>query len=143
MPVYEYRCAACRKKSSVWVRSASASVSPACPHCQGTQLTRLFSTFAVRRGGSRNADEMGDGGMDDMGGMSDMPGADMAGIDEGDPRAMARMMRRMSAESSEPMDDETSSMLSRMESGEMPDDVMGGDDAGDGMDAGPGMGDED
>ena len=140
MPVYEYRCAACRKKTSLFVRSSSQSAYPVCSHCGAAQLTRLFSTFAVRRGASRNASEAGDGDMGDMDGMAE---SDMAGLDEGDPRAMARMMRRMSAESGEPMDDETTSMISRMESGEMPDDPMDGGDGAGGMGPGPGMGDED
>jgi hypothetical protein len=52
--------------------------------------------------------------------------------DETDPRAMAQWARRMSEEMGEDMGPEFDEMVSRMESGESPEDVMaGGDDLGD------------
>ncbi|MCH8283908.1 MAG: zinc ribbon domain-containing protein, partial [Chloroflexi bacterium] len=48
MPVYEYRCPQCRRKSAVFVRGFGGADAPACEHCGGQGLTRLFSTFAVR-----------------------------------------------------------------------------------------------
>ena len=77
MPIYEYRCGACGKKSSALLPSYS-SPDPACPHCGKTELERLVSTFATTRsgddfggdddyGGGGGNDDMGDGG-DDFGG---------------------------------------------------------------------------
>jgi len=115
MPIYEYRCAACRRRTSVFVRSASSPVSAACEHCGGRRLTRLMSRFAVRR--KRSAD------LDDP--------SSIDGIDENDPRSVARWARRMGDEMGEDMGPEFDEMVSRMEAGESPDDVMGEDGLGD------------
>ena len=74
MPIYEYRCSACGKKSSALLPSYS-SADPACPHCGKPELKRLVSTFATTRSG----DDGGDfGGMDDM----DAGGDDFGGGDD-------------------------------------------------------------
>lgn len=46
MPIYEYRCNACRRKVSVYLRDFSAVAK--CPSCGSEDLVRLFSSFAVR-----------------------------------------------------------------------------------------------
>lgn len=74
MPIYEYRCAACGKRSSSLLPSYS-SPDPACPHCGKSELKRLVSTFATVRsadGDDFGGDDFGehehDGGDDDFGG---------------------------------------------------------------------------
>jgi putative FmdB family regulatory protein len=76
MPIYEYRCEACGRRSSTLLASWSAP-DPACPHCGKAALQRLVSTFATVRseeigfdsGGGDDFDEGGfDGGDDDFGG---------------------------------------------------------------------------
>ena len=47
MPIYEYRCNSCRRKSSRFLRTFSDTPSPVCDHCGHTELTRVMSTFAV------------------------------------------------------------------------------------------------
>ena len=129
MPIYEYRCADCRRKVSVFFRSFNAVTDPVCPRCGGTQLTRLMSRVAVHRGGGGSDEDLGG---DDFGGMLD-------GIDENDPRSLARAMRRMSDEMGEPIEPEMEEALGRLESGEDPESVMaemdeqmGGSDMGSG-----------
>lgn len=46
MPIYEFVCRACNKRSSFFIRSMNQSFSPVCPACGGTDLTRAISTFA-------------------------------------------------------------------------------------------------
>ena len=123
MPIYEYRCADCRRKVSVFFRSFNAVTDPVCPRCGGTRLTRLMSRVAVHRGGGGDGDD--DFGGDEFGGMLD-------GLDENDPRALARAMRRMSDEMGEPIEPEMAEALGRLEAGEDPDSVMAGlDEQGD------------
>jgi putative FmdB family regulatory protein len=77
MPIYEYRCSACGRKSSALLPSYS-SPDPACPHCGKADLKRLVSTFAT----ARSSDDAGDdfGGDDDFG---DGEGEDSGGDDFG------------------------------------------------------------
>ena len=83
MPIYEYRCADCRKKVSVFFRSYAAVSDPKCPLCGGTNLERLFSRVVVRRGGGSPSASGSMGGMDDFSGMGIDPG--VLGMGMGDP----------------------------------------------------------
>ena len=49
MPIYEYKCGACGHQ---FEHLARAGVTPACPKCQGQDLEKLLSVFAVNTGGS-------------------------------------------------------------------------------------------
>jgi putative FmdB family regulatory protein len=70
MPIYEYRCEACGKRSTSLLQSYT-SPDPACPHCGKPALRRLVSTFATVR--SSDGDDGGDSdfGGDDLGGGDD------------------------------------------------------------------------
>jgi putative FmdB family regulatory protein len=50
MPIYEYRCSDCRRRSSVFVRSMSATVEPACEHCGSRAMERLISRVVLPKG---------------------------------------------------------------------------------------------
>ena len=113
MPIYEYRCPACRKRTSVFVRSMSAPETAACEHCGSAGATRVFSRVAVLKG-------------DDAAGFDE---SSLGDIDESDPRSVAKWVRKMSRDMGEPLDADMQSELERMEAGEMPDD--GGDDSTD------------
>ncbi len=88
MPIYEYRCAACGKRSSSLLPSY-ASPDPACPHCGKSELKRLVSTFATVRSGDGGDDFGGDDDFDSgdtgHGHDDDMGGDDFGGgFDGGD-----------------------------------------------------------
>ena len=112
MPVYEYRCDACQRKVSIYVRDFSAS--PRCPSCGGGGLARLFSTFAIR-GGYKDIyeDILGDGRL-------------VGGLMQDDPRALAEWNRRMSREMEGQPAPEYEEMLDRLDHGEMPEEFMEG-----------------
>jgi putative FmdB family regulatory protein len=110
VPIYEFRCKACRRRSSVFVRSATAAVAPPnCEHCGSKKTERIFSRVAVHRG------------------LDGMEGAEsgLGDVDESDPRSVARWVRKMSQDMGEPLDADQQSELERMESGEMSDDDAG------------------
>ena len=67
VPIYEYRCEECGKRSTALLSSYS-SADPACPHCGKHSLRRLVSTFATVSSGES---EGGDGGDGDFGGDDD------------------------------------------------------------------------
>jgi putative FmdB family regulatory protein len=82
VPIYEYRCGACGKRSSSLLASYS-SPDPACPHCGKLELKRLVSTFATVRSGD-GGDDFGD---DDFGGDQEHDHDDFGddgGFDSGD-----------------------------------------------------------
>ena len=130
MPIYEYRCADCRKKVSVFFRSFSAveQEQPRCPICHGTHLTKMVSKVRVIRGASDSAG--GEDGFDDS--MLD-------DVNENDPRSLGRMMRRMADETGEDLGPEFGEVVGRLEKGEDPEAIeksmpeladMGSDDGG-------------
>ena len=47
MPIYEYRCNACSKLSSFFVRTIGSTVEPVCSHCQSNEVERRMSSFAA------------------------------------------------------------------------------------------------
>ena len=46
MPIYEFSCPSCRKKTSFFVKTASSPFEPKCPVCGSADLVRVISTFA-------------------------------------------------------------------------------------------------
>ena len=124
MPIYEYRCNACRRTVSVFQRSMHTAVAAKCSHCGGEDLTRLMSRFAFHR--SASSGDFDDDFDED---------ALMEGLDENDPQSVARWARKMSDTLGEDLGPEFDEMVSRMERGEMPeDDEDGSDFGGDGLD---------
>jgi len=122
VPIYEFRCGRCRRRSSIFTRSIAGEVAAVCSHCGSREMSRLISRVAVLR--SEN---------DAFAGLDE---SSLGDVDENDPKSMARWVRQMSRQMGEPMDAEMESDLERMESGEMPDDFGdgGGDDDGFGED---------
>ncbi|MFZ2486524.1 MAG: zinc ribbon domain-containing protein [Anaerolineae bacterium] len=125
MPIYEYRCADCRRRVSIWWKtfSEAASGQPVCPRCGSIELSRLMSRVAVVRSEESRLDDLAD------------PSA-FGDLDENDPRSLGKWMRRMSTETGEPLDGEMGEMVDRLEAGEdpesieqsMPDLAAGGDE---------------
>ncbi len=119
MPIYEYQCLDCKRRTSIFVRSVSSPVRGACEHCGSGKLSRVMSKFAVH-GGRVNLDDP----------------SSMDGIDESDPRAVARLMRQMGDETGEAMEPGFEEMIGRMEAGESPESVMTGSALDDDFDGG-------
>jgi len=113
MPIYEYYCFDCRQRLNLFFRTitAASEAEPSCPDCGGVQLRRLVSRVAVLRSEEARMDALSDPSM-------------FAGLDEEDPRAMGRMMRQLSNEMGEEMDDpELNDVIDRLESGQAPEDI--------------------
>src|SRR5947208_8222155 len=83
MPIYEYRCADCGKRPSIFFRSLSAiEASPPCPNCGGRRLTRLISRTAQVLSEDSRLEQLSDS-------------AGLGDDDENDPKSMARWAKRM------------------------------------------------
>lgn len=128
MPIYEYKCSSCKRKVSLFVRSFTSPVDPVCPRCGGRDLTRLVSRVSVVKSEESRLDDMSD------------PSSLLGGLDEDDPKSIARWARRMSQESGEDLGPEFDEAVGRIEAGEDPDEVMAeidgaaGDEPGDDLD---------
>lgn len=109
MPDYDYRCLDCRRRVSVYQTYAEyGKQRVTCPKCGSANLTRLINRVRVARSEESRMPSLSDpGGWDS--------------VDEDDPRAMARMMRRMGQEMGEDLPPEFGEVVDRMEAGEDPD----------------------
>ena len=85
MPVFDYRCGACRGITPVLTYSWSKPGNPACRHCGGPELTKLISGFSFRRswGDSLNWTPSGE---------------TLSDVNEDDPRDIDRFMGRIKEE---------------------------------------------
>ena len=88
MPIYEYRCADCRKKTTVVTLAVSAAVDPVCSHCGGRRMTKLVSRVAVRKSEESRLERLTDP-------------SSLTGLDESDPKSVARWMKKMGREMGE------------------------------------------
>jgi len=93
---------------------------PSCPRCGSENLTRLVSRVAVVRSEESRLDDLADP-------------SSLAGLDENDPKSMARWMRKMSQEMGEDLGPEFGEVIDRLESGQSPEEIeetmpdLGGD----------------
>ena len=86
MPIYEYRCAGCRRKVTVLTLRVSEDVSTrSATTAASRELTRLMSRFAMVRSDDDRLDDLADD-------------AALGDVDESDPKSMARWMRKMGKE---------------------------------------------
>jgi putative FmdB family regulatory protein len=109
MPIYEYGCYDCRKRVNVFFRSFSEveTKTAACPRCGGTHLKRLVSRVAFVRSEESRLENLADPG-------------NLSGLDENDPKSIARWMRKMSSEMGEDLGSEFNEVVDRLEAGEDP-----------------------
>jgi putative FmdB family regulatory protein len=124
MPIYEYRCNKCKKKVSVLTLRISEEINPECEYCGSKDLSRLMSRFATVKSEEARLDALADPN-------------NLSGLDENDPKSMARWMRKMGKELGEEFSgDEFDQMVEEMEAGNMPDDEGGDTGSGDNLGGG-------
>jgi len=88
MPIYEYECAACHRRTSVLTTRISERVRAVCGHCGGKRMKRLMSRFAMPKSEEQRMDSLADP-------------SKLGGLDENDPKSVARMMKKMGQEMGE------------------------------------------
>lgn len=123
MPTYEFRCQDCgRVVRKFYSYAEYDQATPTCPQCQSQNLSRRIGRIAVAKSEDARLDNL----MDDSA---------LANLDEDNPKAMGKFMRRMSREMGEDLGDEFDEVVDRLESGESPESIEKsmpdlGDDAG-------------
>ncbi|HPR21192.1 MAG TPA: zinc ribbon domain-containing protein [Candidatus Sabulitectum sp.] len=109
MPIYEYLCDDCNTIFQFLMRGDRKEGELECPKCGRGGLKRVMSSFSTTSSKGGGSDE-------DM-------AADLADIDENDPRSMARAVRRMADEMGEDLGPELEHALNRLEAGEDPEKI--------------------
>jgi putative FmdB family regulatory protein len=104
MPIYEFRCGGCGKKVTVLTLRVSEQVDPVCDRCGSRKVTRLMSRFASPRSEDARLESLGDP-------------SSLGGLDENDPKSMARWMRKMGKELGEDVGDDFEGMVDELEAG--------------------------
>ena len=84
MPIYEYRCQQCGKRTSRLVLSISNPPQQSCGHCQSPDMERLMSRFASPKSEEARLEALADP-------------SHLSGLDENDPQSMARFMKKNGA----------------------------------------------
>lgn len=133
MPIYEFYSPDTNRIYSFYAKTFAQGQSiPACPDNPKARMRKLVSGFAI---GGRHKEEpkaapAGDAvagdlppGMDDakMDAAMNAMESEFSNIDENDPRAMARMMRRMSDLTGEKFDEPMEEAVRKLEEGADPD----------------------
>lgn len=112
MPIYEYGCYACRKRVNVFWRSFAAAEKgiPVCPRCGGNNVKRLISKVAILRSEDSRLEQLADPG-------------NLAGLEESDPKSLAKWMKEMGKEVGEDMGPEFDEVVNRLEAGQSPEQI--------------------
>ena len=138
MPIYEYYCPDNNKIYQFYAKTvAQGETIPECPDNPDYRMVKRISGIAIGSASSRSGTEgatpeaAGDspaGAGDDL----DDPRMEaafgqlereMEGIDENDPKAMGRMMRRMSELTGENLDGEMEEVVRKLEEGQDPEKI--------------------
>jgi putative FmdB family regulatory protein len=110
MPIYQYRCLNCKKRFEVFLSYTEYGVKDVlCPHCTSNQVQRRIGRIRFAKSEESRMDDLTDT-------------TNLEGL-ENDPRALGRMMRKMSNEMGEEVGPEFDEVVDRLESGQSPEDI--------------------
>ena len=108
MPIYAYRCRKCGKRFSVLTLRVSERPAVECDKCGSRGADRLMSRFAMPKSEEARLESLADP-------------SSLEGLDENDPKSVARWMRKMGKEMGEDVADEDfDEMIGDVEAGEGP-----------------------
>src|SRR5271157_5316620 len=148
MPIYEFYCPDNHRIYQFYARTlAQGATVPSCPDNPRFRMQRILSPFAVvgsrQRGGGDPAEPSAAPGPADPAEGARMEAAmgdmerEFSGVDENDPRAMGRMMRRMADLTGEKIGGEMEEVVRKLEEGADPDSLgdmlPGGPEDGEGV----------
>lgn len=110
MPLYEFRCLQCKKRFEVFMTYAEyGNKSVTCKHCGSNNVTRKIGRIRIAKSEDSRLDDFTDP-------------SSLEGLED-DPKALGKMMRRMSGELGEEMPPEFDEVVDRLEKGQSPEDI--------------------
>jgi len=98
MPIYEYRCQDCRRVSSFLILNLKEPFTPVCGKCGSRSLERILSRVHVRLSAETRLERLADP-------------CQWSGVDENDPKSVARMLKKMGQEMGEDFPGEVDQMV--------------------------------
>lgn len=98
MPIYEYRCDDCGKISEFLLMKTDEAFVPQCKRCKSKKMSRVLSRVRVVRSEESRMESLADP-------------SKWSGLDENDPKSMARWMKRMGKEMGEDMGEDVDQMV--------------------------------
>lgn len=101
MPIYEYICSNCNGTFQKLVQGFSAPANLQCPRCASTDVRKAVSRFAYAQSEEARMEAMADP-------------STLGGLDENDPRSVARWAKKMGQELGEDMGDDWDQMVDEM-----------------------------
>jgi putative FmdB family regulatory protein len=113
MPLYEYLCLDCTKRSTILVLSLVNQAPATCSHCMSARVERILSRFASPKSEEARLEALADPN-------------NLAGLDENDPQSMTRFMKKMGEEMGEDHGDDFSKAMETDEAGPMEPDSTDG-----------------
>jgi len=116
MPIYEYLCLRCGKKSEVITFRVSEEVQVRCRHCDGEDLKRIPSRVRVRLSEETRLERLADP-------------ARFGSLDENDPKSMAKFMKAMTHEMGDEFDEDVDALMEEAMEEEASSQGAAGDDA--------------
>lgn len=121
MPIYEYECRGCSRRVSLLVRSLASREMPRCPRCGSAEMSRLMSRFATPKSEDARLEAAADP-------------SQYGDLDENDPQAVARFVKRMGDEMGEDLGDDLGAAMEEASdpAGGIEDGGFGGAGEGDG-----------
>lgn len=90
MPIYEYKCRQCFKRSTFLILDLKNSVPLKCKHCGSPDIEKLISRVRVIKSEESRLESLADP-------------SKLSGLDENDPVSMAKWMKKMGKEMGEDM----------------------------------------
>jgi putative FmdB family regulatory protein len=98
MPIYEYQCNECGKISEFLLIKTDPTFIPQCKRCKSKKMTRILSKVRVIRSEESRMESLADP-------------SKWGGLNENDPKSMAKWMKRMGKEMGEDMGEDVDQMV--------------------------------
>jgi len=98
MPIYEYRCDDCGKISEFILIKTEETFTPQCKKCKSKKMSRVLSKVRVIRSEESRMESLADP-------------SKWGGLDEKDPKSMAKWMKKMGKEMGEDMGEDVDQMV--------------------------------
>jgi len=98
MPIYEYRCDECGKISEFLLTKREETFTPQCKKCKSKKMSRVLSRVRVIRSEESRMESLADP-------------SKWGGLDEKDPKSMAKWMKKMGKEMGEDMGEDVDQMV--------------------------------